>query len=537
MIIKKVAIGNKEEAFIENRFCNGVNIISSDDNNKGKTIVIQSLMHCLGNKPAFPFSLQYQNYYCIVEFEHNGFNYLMGRKGDTFAILKNDSFIELGSVGEMKRYWNKEVISLPLILKNDIVALAGPDLFVQLFFVGQDKKDTTDISNKGQYTKDDFFNMIYSMKGLRTDIISSDELELSKKEIKELKQKRKELLKRAKILRSSNNAVSYLSSVNDQEKLHTKMDEVEKIMSKISNGNKKRTKAMNEKLRYESVIRELNSLNKKTSYGEIRCLNCGSDEIAFFSGKDDNKLTFEVSTAETRSRIIKSINEKVDAYAEEIQDLTHQIEEYREELNKALSDEEIDIESIIMIKKDVRSATDYEREIIHIDSKLNKLKKLTAESNELVEDQKIRRKLLIDSIINEMNEAHKVIDGNRNVKYQSLFAKSDQIYSGSEATEFHIAKLYAYAKVFPLQLPFIVDSFRAEDLSTEREKRTLDLIKSLDKQAILTTTLKEPELGKYDGSSGINHIDYSPHAPHNLLDKKFVQSFYELINRLLIEMR
>lgn len=46
MKIRKVAVGNAAEAFIEGNFTNGVNIISSDDNNKGKTIVIQSI-RCL----------------------------------------------------------------------------------------------------------------------------------------------------------------------------------------------------------------------------------------------------------------------------------------------------------------------------------------------------------------------------------------------------------------------------------------------------------------------------------------------------------
>ena len=40
MKILKVAIGNSNEAFIEDKFTEGLNIISSDDNNKGKTIVI-----------------------------------------------------------------------------------------------------------------------------------------------------------------------------------------------------------------------------------------------------------------------------------------------------------------------------------------------------------------------------------------------------------------------------------------------------------------------------------------------------------------
>lgn len=45
MKILKIAVGNSKEAFVEAEFADGLNIISSDDNNKGKTIVIQSLMY------------------------------------------------------------------------------------------------------------------------------------------------------------------------------------------------------------------------------------------------------------------------------------------------------------------------------------------------------------------------------------------------------------------------------------------------------------------------------------------------------------
>lgn len=44
MIIHKVALGNNEEAFIEDTFSDGLNILLSDDNNKGKTIITQSML-------------------------------------------------------------------------------------------------------------------------------------------------------------------------------------------------------------------------------------------------------------------------------------------------------------------------------------------------------------------------------------------------------------------------------------------------------------------------------------------------------------
>lgn len=45
MKIIKVGLGNTDEAYIESEFSDGINIIYSDENNKGKTIVIQSMLY------------------------------------------------------------------------------------------------------------------------------------------------------------------------------------------------------------------------------------------------------------------------------------------------------------------------------------------------------------------------------------------------------------------------------------------------------------------------------------------------------------
>ena len=66
MKIKTIAIGNDKEAFIEDRLSDKVNIIYSDDNNKGKTIVIQGMMCAIGKEPVFPVRFNYKDYYFYV---------------------------------------------------------------------------------------------------------------------------------------------------------------------------------------------------------------------------------------------------------------------------------------------------------------------------------------------------------------------------------------------------------------------------------------------------------------------------------------
>ena len=77
MLIKSFCVGNKEKSFFIDKFKKGINIINSDDNDKGKTIVSQGIMYCFGNTPCFPVGFdEYRDYYFIIEFEMNKNNYL-----------------------------------------------------------------------------------------------------------------------------------------------------------------------------------------------------------------------------------------------------------------------------------------------------------------------------------------------------------------------------------------------------------------------------------------------------------------------------
>lgn len=135
-----------------------------------------------------------------------------------------------------------------------------------------------------------------------------------------------------------------------------------------------------------------------------------------------------------------------------------------------------------------------------------------------------------------MNFLYNKIDPSGNIIYSSLFTKKSELYSGSEATIFHLVKLLAFQEVLKHNYPIIIDSFRAEDLSTTKENIVLELCRSKDNQMIFTTTLKTEELGKYDNLSGINHIDYLHHAPSKILSNADNEKFRDLLSNLAIEL-
>lgn len=71
-----------------------------------------------------------------------------------------------------------------------------------------------------------------------------------------------------------------------------------------------------------------------------------------------------------------------------------------------------------------------------------------------------------------MNKIHRKLGNNDgSPDYSDLFTTDGKPYSGSEATEFLMARIYALVDCLHHQLPILVDSFRAEELSTGREEK------------------------------------------------------------------
>lgn len=535
MIIKRTAVGNKNEAFIESDFHTGINIISSDDNNKGKTIEIQSMMYALGNDPAFPTTFEYKDYYHYIEFEVDETTYKLCRFNNGF-VLKHDSVLMLfDNVSELKRYWNKYIFALPSIVKNQISKIVDPVLFLQLFFVGQDKKDTSNISHAGYYNKSDFYNMLYDICDLSGLELDEDEIKKIKEQLAKLKSERELLIKQHKILKSQETPVSFLSAVSDKTTFNKKLSEMEKISSKIAELRKARNTAATRRASWETTLKELRSLNRTMESGELRCMDCNSTNISFSSSKK-NAYAFDVSSVDMRNEIIASINEKIEAYTEEINKLASQINTAQDELQTLMNDEAISLEAIVAYKQDIFSASDAEVKIKEIDLETENLKNQLKISAGTTQSKKEQQLAILIAILNEMNVVYEAIDPNGNLHFNDLFTKKDEVYSGSEATIFHLSRLYALSKVLNHNYPIVVDSFRAEDLSTSKENIVLDLYKELPNQVIFTTTLKLEELGKYDTRTDIHHIDYKDHAPSKMLSEVYVNEFCELLSSLSINL-
>ena len=160
----------------------------------------------------------------------------------------------------------------------------------------------------------------------------------------------------------------------------------------------------------------------------------------------------------------------------------------------------------------------YKRQDIRdeIDDIAERLKEARRVDKELAEDRADFKSTLVET----MNAIRRNLNDDPGaLEYDDLFTKANNPYIGSEATEFFLARAYSLAAHIDHGLPILIDSFRAEELSTSREERALPFFVDLPNQVIFTATLKGQEVGKYHDKDGINNIDYTGYAVNKLLSE------------------
>ena len=534
MIFLKSAVGNAQEAFIQESYGEGINVIFSDDNNKGKTIVIQSMMYAIGNEPNFPTTFDYKQYYHYVEILHEGKKFLICRHGNDFLIKSEKGLHMFNTVSEMKRFWAKQIFDIPSILKDGSIKMVDPMLYFQLSFVGQDGRDTSNVANRGYYNKDDFFEMIATLLHADNEMLSDKEVQKAKEIIGKLKNERALLIKENKILKSNETAVSYFSSVNDKESFGKKLSEMEKIRDQIAELRKERNRYTTKRANWQTTKKELYSLNRTMDQGELRCMDCNSTNISF-TVSSKSSYSFDVSTTDMRNEIIASIDDKIDAYQEEIERVESKLSELQTRMEEILSEEEVSLEAILFYKNEMIRAKDAEVRIRKIDESLVELGEKVQQGTLETATRKVNKAKLYRKIVALIRKVYYQIDPDSNQEILELFTKRNEVISGSEATVYYLAKMIAFSQLMDLPMPIVIDSFRAEELSSQKEDNVLEMLIKLNKQVILTATLKNEEMGKYEKRNDLTRIDYSRHASCKMLSEKYTENFVELIKEFGVE--
>ncbi len=518
MNIKRIGFGNSKEAFIEDNIKTSVNIIFSDDNNKGKTLVVQGMMYALGNEPIFPSGFPFEQYYFYSEIEINNKKLEFLRHNNSVAINYNSNMYLFDSITEMKYFLKSEnIFDLPVIVKDTHETVTDLSLFYEMFFIGQDKRNPSNVINYGYNKKQDFINMLCSMNGYSFVNIQEDTKEIEEK-ITKVKAEISATKKLLKLLKVNPQLSSYIDKFSDEMSITELRDRMRKIHGDIGEYKKKRTAEINRKTRLEILIDELNSLNRNIEKGKIICADCGSDRIVY----TNRDLSFDVSNSYIRQKVLRSINFQISQKEEIISEFSRTIHKEQDKLKALLKDIPEELQKILLYSEEILSGTEYDNKLNRLNEEL---RSLMQSNNAISDNNKEARKKYIEmknSIVEKMNHYYLKVDPNGVVMFDDLFTKKNVTYSGSEEQEYYYCRLLALNEYFQHEFPIIIDCFRSGEISSQKEEIMIQTFQKIGKQVILTSTLKKEEYDshKYDKYDGVNVIDYSIHEDSKILQEK-----------------
>ncbi|MEZ8297597.1 hypothetical protein AB6D11_27920 [Vibrio splendidus] len=260
MKIIQIAVGNDKEAFVENNLSAGVNVIFSDDNNRGKTVITQGLMFSLGNPPMFPNGFDFKEYYFYSKIEIDGDTYDFLRKGTSFFVRVDEEQRLFTTEAEFRYYFHKNIYQLPNIIKKGQDQMVDFGLFYELFFIGQDKRDPSNIINHGRFNKDDFKSMLVKLldSNVEPEVDPTKDKEL-KDQISRLKVDLKVALKKLSLVKKSSYVASYTSRTSDLKEASDLAKNLKAKHTDIAKLKNKRSRLINRSSKLEALILRVRS--------------------------------------------------------------------------------------------------------------------------------------------------------------------------------------------------------------------------------------------------------------------------------------
>ena len=531
MKINKVYIGNKQEAYISPLFEDGINLIYSNDNNKGKTILIQSIGYTLGNTPLFPTGFNYKDYYFILDIEHDDKKFTICRKNSNYFVSLDEGYLMLQGESDLKRWFNEYILDMPKIIKDQRIMITDFELLLQLFYLGQDKRDTSNINSK-YFKKADFISMLCHLAGC-SNVELTEEYLLLKEKVNNLKNQKKDLEKKTKLIKKYTKEAKTVSQYADQESFKNKMAEIQslvKMQSELKNRKNRLYVRISKNIR---MINEINSVKISIPEGKLICANCGSTDIVYSVNKD---ISFEISNDEMKKQIIENLNKLNSTLKNQISEIDNDLSVITSKLQNIIVDPVIDPIGLVLYRDELNGDLNYESELLKISSEYEQTKKAYDLFTSKIEQNTSEEDNIIKKIINEVTKFYRQFDKDETVIIDDIFTKSSEVYSGSENTIFFISRLIAFEIILKHKFPLIVDGFREGEMSSPTEKKVLDEFKKLSKQIILTATLKDEEYHKYDDDSLITKFDFSEVESKHLLQERYVDEFENKIKLFNIKL-
>lgn len=271
------------------------------------------------------------------------------------------------------------------------------------------------------------------------------------------------------------------------------------------------------------------SLNTQLKVGEIRCQECGSNNIVYTCGD----LSFELTNDLVRQNVMRSISETITLYGSEFTELQQRINEYQEELKQKIQSTPVPISNMLIYSETIRTYSEDEKRLSELRDSQDAIS-AEIEEEQSKQDSNAHAQSEVRSIIlSSMNALYKHIDPDGTQVFKDFFSTKTMTFSGSEEQEYYFSRTLAIFWHLKLNYPIIMDCFRKGELSTKKENMMIDEYKKTGVQVIISSTLKDEEYSagtKYYNIDGVNAINYESNATSHILQSSFCKSFMTIVS-------
>ena len=208
----------------------------------------------------------------------------------------------------------------------------------------------------------------------------------------------------------------------------------------------------------------------------------------------------------------------------------------QQELAILMKDDEVTMENLLFYKDKILDASVVDSKIHEIDLKIYDLKTKITAAEASTQDEISSKENVYNKFLEYMNEFYSIAEPDDSLVIDDIFTKKSINYSGSQGALFLMARVYAASKVMNLDFPIIIDDFRGGELSTIKEGHVINLFERLNKQVILSCTLKDEEQEKYTSINGVNDISFDNISKFHLLNDEDKSHLVLLLNKLAINL-
>lgn len=230
------------------------------------------------------------------------------------------------------------------------------------------------------------------------------------------------------INKNNPNVSNFVNKYSDSVEFFDFTHKIKEIHNDISEYKKKRNAEYNRKIKLETLVQELNSLNNEIKHGKVICANCGSDKIIYKS-KD---LYFEVSNLYVRRKILSSIKYQISQKEEIIREYSYQLQQLQDELKDKLRDTPIELREVLLYSETILSEINLDNKLIDLKQRLEEFKQNNIENDKNEKEAKNKCKEMKNNIVYYMNNLYKEVDPKGRIIFDDIFTKKDKTYSGSE---------------------------------------------------------------------------------------------------------